>query len=351
MARQPSPANSTNRAEGLDRRRFLSVAGAGAAVAAGSQLGFVRLVSGAPDGREATAESWVRELYATLNPQQRAKVCFAWDHQEADGKPLRTKVSNNWQITDPTIHSDFYTKPQQDLVRKIFEAIIQPDWHGRIDKQLQDDAGGWGLQQSLAIFGDPAGPQFEFVMTGRHMTLRCDGNTTPHVAFGGPIFYGHAAEDFNEKPDHPGNVFWPQALAANSVFEMLDQNQRAQALVAKTPAEAEVGFRGAKVQLPGIAVKDLSSDQQTHVQQVLQKLIEPYRQSDREEVLQCLKVQGGLEGCHMVFYQEDDLGNDKIWDNWRLEGPSFVWHFRGAPHVHVWVNIADSPDVPLNAVG
>ena len=56
-------------------------------------------------------------------------------------------------------------------------------------------------------------------MTGRHMTLRCDGNSTEHVAFGGPIFYGHAASGFNEKADHPGNVFWPQALAANKVYE------------------------------------------------------------------------------------------------------------------------------------
>jgi len=44
-----------------------------------------------------------------------------------------------------------------------------------------------------------------------------------------------------------------------------------------------------------------------------------------------------------------DIGNDKVWDNWRLEGPSFVWYYRGAPHVHVWVNVADDPSVKLNA--
>jgi hypothetical protein len=26
-----------------------------------------------------------------------------------------------------------------------------------------------------------------------------------------------------------------------------------------------------------------------------------------------------------------------------------VWHWRGAPHVHVWVNVADDPKVDLNA--
>ena len=28
----------------------------------------------------------------------------------------------------------------------------------------------------------------------------------------------------------------------------------------------------------------------------------------------------------------------------------FTWHFRGAPHVHVWAHVASSPDVPFNSV-
>jgi hypothetical protein len=62
-----------------------------------------------------------------------------------------------------------------------------------------------------------------------------------------------------------------------------------------------------------------------------------------------LQAQGGLEKCSLAFYTSDDLGNDRIWDNWRIEGPSFVWYFRGVPHVHVWVHISDSDEVPLNA--
>ena len=82
---------------------------------------------------------------------------------------------------------------------------------------------------------------------------------------------------------------------------------------------------------------------------MLAKLIEPYRQSDRDEVVQCLKAQGGLDACALAFYREGDIGNDQVWDCWRLEGPSFVWYFRGKPHVHVWVNVADTPQVKLNA--
>jgi len=78
-------------------------------------------------------------------------------------------------------------------------------------------------------------------------------------------------------------------------------------------------------------------------------MLEPFRTSDQDEALKCLKSQGGLDACSLAFYKEGDLGNDGIWDNWRIEGPSFVWYFRGKPHVHVWVNIADDPAVKLNA--
>ena len=80
------------------------------------------------------------------------------------------------------------------------------------------------------MFGKPDEGKFEMVMTGRHMTVRVDGHSIDHMAFGGPVFHGHAATGFNEAADHPGNVFWPQALAANKIYEMLDGKQRKAAL-------------------------------------------------------------------------------------------------------------------------
>ena len=93
------------------------------------------------------------------------------------------------------------------------------------------------------------------------------------------------------------------------------------------------------------------ADQREHAQSVLKTLLEPYRVSDKDEVMQCLKAQGGLDKCSLSFYESDDVGKDGVYDTWRLEGPSFVWHFRGDPHVHVWVNVADDPSVKLNAQG
>src|SRR5262249_15675784 len=90
---------------------------------------------------------------------------------------------------------------------------------------------------------------------------------------------------------------------------------------------------------PGIAVGKLSSDQQKLVSDTLKILLAPYRQADVDEVMQILKNSGGVESLHMAFYKQGDLKDDKVWDIWRIEGPSFVWHFGGAPHVHAYINV------------
>jgi hypothetical protein len=304
--------------------------------------------SAAPAIADGSAEAAVKRLYEALSPEQRRQVCFAWEHVDQERGLLRTRVAANWHVTAPRVRSEFYTPAQQRLVREIFEALIQHDWIARFDKQLRDDAGGFG-NQSIAIFGVPGAGKFQFVITGRHITLRCDGGSAPEVAFGGPIFYGHAASGFTEKVGHPGNIFWHQAVAANTVFGMLDGKQQQMALLKTAPAESAVGFQGREGKFSGIPVSALSADQKAHVATVLEKLIEPYRQSDRDRVAGCLKAQGGLERCALAFYEEGALGGNRVWDIWRLEGPAFAWHFRGVPHVHTWVHVADNPAVKLNA--
>jgi hypothetical protein len=132
---------------------------------------------------------------------------------------------------------------------------------------------------------------------------------------------------------------------------MLDGKQRGVALIAEAPKESAVEFRGKSAELPGLPIAELSADQKAHAQKVLAALIEPYRQVDKDEIQRCLTAQGGYDQCRISFYQSGDLGDDKVWDIWRIEGPSFVWHYRGAPHVHVFVNVADDPSVKITARG
>ena len=329
----------------LPRREFLKYS----AAALGFASPALKLPMASANERKPP-ETLVKVLYDSMNQKQKKAVCFDWDYMDPKRGLLRTRLENNWKITRPSIQSGFYTGEQKNLMREIFLGMTHPDWHERYDKQLKDDVGGFGRNQSIAIFGKPGTAEFEFVLASRHMTLRCDGNSAEHVAFGGPILYAHEGERTFEKPNHPSNVFWHQALAANKLYDMFDGKQRKQALLASgMPSEEMIGFRGPGGKFHGIKGADFSADQKAHLQSVLKLLLEPFRQSDQDEVVRCLKVQGGLDACHLAFYKEGDRGEDGIYDNWRLEGPSFVWYFRGNPHVHVWVNVADTHKVKLNS--
>lgn len=338
--------------EGIDRRGFLQTLGATAATMTAGGILLPGSAQAAPTPKSA-AETAVKALYETLTPEQKKAICFDWDHKDERGL-LRTHVSNNWHITKPTIDSDFFTAKQKSLAFDVFKGIFNPDWHQRLLKQLKDDNNGkpFGADQNLAFFGVPGEGKFELVMTGRHMTCRADGNSEKHVALGGPIFHGHAAQGFNEKAGHPGNVFWHQAQEANKVFTILGEKQKEKAMVARRPAESAVSFRGKEGVIPGLPITEMSSDQKDAMKKVLMTLVEPYRKEDQDEIAECLKAQGGLEACRLTFYREGSLGDKETpWDNWRLEGPAFVWYFRGTPHVHIWINVADSPSVVLNARG
>jgi hypothetical protein len=287
----------------------------------------------APAGEKP--EELVKRLWGTLTARQKAAVCFGWDH------PNRQKVSNNWKIVEPEIGT-FYTADQQRLIRDIFLGLTNPDWKERWDKQQKDDSGGFD-KYVMAIFGDPSTDRYEWVMTGRHCTIRCDGDSEPGAAFGGPIFYGHAADSgFNETADHPGNVFWHQGKLANKVFQALDGRQRETALVLKgSPGDEEKSIRLRKEgEFEGISVAGLPKDVKALVEDCLRELLAPYRASDVEEALKLVKDGGGVDALRMVYYKDGDIGDDGVWDRWMVQGPTLSWYFRGSPHVHTWVKVA-----------
>jgi hypothetical protein len=310
----------------LDRRDFVKIAGATALAAGGlNWLTGSRAVHAAPTPSSA-AETSVSQLFGTLSDEQKKAICFPFDN------PLRQKINANWHITKPKVDDAFYSVEQRKLIDDIFRGVTSEDGYERFMKQVEDDAGGFG-DYSIAIFGEPGSDKCEWELTGRHLTVRADGNSVEGVAFGGPMVYGHGEED----PKH--NLFHYQTKKANEVFQALDPKQAEQALQAKSPSESNVPLQGGKGTFPGISVSDLSSDQQELVEQVIKVILAPYRKEDVDEAVALLKQGGGLKALHMAFYKDHDLNNDKVWDVWRVEGPSFVWHFRGAPHVHAYVNI------------
>jgi len=274
-----------------------------------------------------------------MTDAQKSAVCFPWDHKR------RLMISNNWDIVPQTV-GQFYTADQQELIKAIFKNAHNPEWVEKKLKQFKDDNPKNGFDgYTMAIFGHPGTDKFEWVFTGRHCTLRVDGHSEKGTAFGGPIFYGHAAQGFTEKADHPGNVYWYQALRANEVFKALDGKQQEKALLTVDIPndDSHVLVPRPKAQREGLPVEAMSHDQKDLVKKVLDDLLAPMRKTDVTEARHYLDENGGIDSLNMSFYQKDDIGNDRVWDVWKLEGPSMVWYFRGAPHVHTWVYIAEKP--------
>lgn len=327
MARTVNGSDCPDCAPDPARRRMLLGAGAVVAAAATGSLSLVGEAMAAVEpvakgAKVPVAESSVARLFQSLSAEQKAVCVMPFEH------PKATQVGANWGIIEPTIEK-LYTEPQQRIIHEILRGVTSEDGYDRMLRQMSDDNGGFG-NYHCALFGDPAG-KLEWVMTGRHLTIRANANNAPDSVFGGPIVYGHGLEGEYKK-----NLFHYQVEAANKVFQMLDGKQREQALLPMAPAENSITIK--KDGFAGIAGADLSKDQRELLVAVGKTLLAPYREADQAAAMKAIHDSGGIEKVHLSFYKNADLGNDGEWDIWRLEGPTVVWHFRGAPHVHTWVN-------------
>ena len=313
----------------LSRRDFMVKVSTVAASSLPVGAGLSRFSEAVPTLKSA-AESIVQSLYNSLTEPQKSVLLLPWSDSR------RTRINANWKVTEPGIGSDFYTNEQRHLIDQILRSVTSPDGYERLIRQMKEDWGGIG-RYAMAIFQDPGSDKFLWEMTGRHLTLRADGNSLSNTAFGGPIVYGHGAGD--SQVGLPGNVYYYQLEKANQVFQALDGKQRQKALLAKAPLETEVPIQGPGASFSGIAASELSPDQRKLVEETMQVLLAPFREEDVKETMSLLKAGGGLDKLHLAFYQSANLGDDQEWEIWRLEAPTLVWHFRGSPHVHTYVNI------------
>lgn len=309
--------------DGIDRRHFLTTA-AGAAAAATALPALTATAAPTP---KSDAENSVRRLYDTLTEDQKKIVALPLDDSR------RNTINPNWNITKYKIGQ--FSSDQKEIIKDVIRGITSEDGYDRIIKQMAHDKPPGLNTYSVALFGNPHEKEFEFELTGRHLTMRADGNTKKGVAFGGPIVYGHGAKGNSSK-----NLFSYQTKVANELFKALDGKQREKALLDKAPQEAAVRLRKEGRPLPGIAGGDLSADQKELLEHSLKAVMRPYRKEDVDEVLEILKAGGGLDKLQIAYYKQGDLNNDQEWDIWRLEAPTLVCHFRGAPHVHAYINVA-----------
>lgn len=332
MTDRPNPG-VWNGGPPLSRRDFVKTVGSAALAATVPLTGQSRAAVTGPNP-SAPAETAVARFYKTLKPGQKKVLCFPFDH------PLRSQVQNNWAIVKPTVGD--MSDEQQALCKEVFKNLVSEEFLDRFEKQMDEDYGGFE-NYHVAVFGEPGTDKpFEWVLTGRHNTLRADGNSVEGAAFGGPIFYGHASHNFNEDAKHTDNVWWYQGEQANAIFKTLDDKQKARALVSKAEPDnaRSIKLRGRDLGPTGLDVAGLDGQQKAMVQKLLKDLLLPFRAFDVAEVRECLKDAGGADKLRLTYFQEGDIGNDGVWDVWKLEGPAFSWYFHGSPHVHAWLNVA-----------
>jgi hypothetical protein len=287
----------------------------------------------------ATKDSLPMQFYKSLTEEQRAAICLPVDHAK------RQFVSNWWYICPEQRLHTFYTKDQQDLVKQIFESLHSPEHREKMNWQVEKDLMGQIKNTpSVGFFGTPQDKDFEFIYTGHHVTRRCNAHTDTGLGFGGaPIFYGNFAKAFRESKDHEGNPFWYQGLLFNEFYSALDGKQQEKILVGRQPRgekPSEV-IEKRKTELPGLACAELSKDQQAKFLETMRRMLVCFRADDVAATMKTIEDKKVIERLFVSCYGGAfDIGDDKVWDTWQIEGPEMVWYFRGVPHIHAYFHLA-----------
>ncbi len=313
----------------LSRRFILRGFGATAAFAAFPSL----------HAATAAKDSLPMQFYKSLSEEQLSKIILPINH------PKRQFVSNWWYICPEQRLHTFYTKDQQDLVRQIFESLHHPDHREKMNWQVEKDLMGQIKNTpSVGFFGTPEDKDFEFIYTGHHVTRRCNAHTDQGLGFGGrPIFYGNFAKAFRESKDHEGNPFWYQGLILNEFISALDGKQQEKILVGREPRDESPAavIEKQKTDLPGLSGADLSKDQQAKLLETMRRMLVCFRADDVAATMKTIEDKKLIERLFISTYGGVyDIGSDKVWDTWQIEGPDMVWYFRGYPHIHGYFHLA-----------
>jgi len=317
----------------LGRRGFLRLVGGG--MAAGLVPGWLTAAEPAkaepaktePDAKVKPAEALIQELFSGLTADQKKSVILPWDNRARLGM-------HNSPINGVTLEKT-YTKAQKELIDKIIRACVSGDDGYRcISRDGKWDNGRGFDGCGCHIFGDPTeDKKYAWLFTGHHMTLRCDGDSEPGVAWGGPMFYGHSPNGYSET-----NVFYFQTKTVLEVFKALDDKQKDKAIITGNPGEGARSIEFHKT-YPGIGYDELSKEQKELLDVSMKAVLQPYRKEDANEVWALIKANGGVEKLHLAYYRDDKMNDRERWHFWRIEGPGFVWNYRVLPHVHCYVSV------------
>ena len=317
----------------ITRRQLLSAAGPAVAALAGSTNKAGLLLA-----EDSSSDSLPMQLYKSLSEEQRKKIVLPVDHKS------RHFVSNWWYVHRDHRIPRTFDQEQQELIQQIFDSLHSPEHQAAVNKQVEmDQYGNAKNAPSVGFFGTPEDADFEFIYTGHHVTRRCNAHFDEGRGFGGaPIFYGHFANDFHETKDHVGNPYWYQGKLFNNFVQSLDGEQQLNGLQTSHPRseKANAVVSMSESRWPGLACSELSQDQKDLLVKTMGDMMAMFRQSDVDATLGRIKESDVLDNLHVSWFGgKYDIGADKVWDTWQIEGPDMVWYFRGEPHIHSYFHL------------
>ena len=319
----------------VNRRDFMRTASMSTAFLATTQ---VNKFSGLAFAEDTKSDSMPLQLYNSLSDEQKNNVCLPVNHKS------RQFISNWWYLHgDHRIHNSF-NKDQQELIQTIFDSLHSPEHQAAVNKQVKiDQYGEAQYTPAVGFFGTPDDKDFEFIYTGHHVTRRCNAHSDKGYGFGGaPIFYGHFPSDFTETKDHPGNPYWYQGKIFNKFVQALDGRQQKKALDSTKPRSEKPEFvvKMKEHAWPGLCCEELSKDQKTLLVETMGKMMAMFRTDDVAATLDTIEKKKMIDELYVSYYEgKYDIGSDKVWDTWQIEGPEMVWYFRGQPHIHSYFHL------------
>jgi len=321
----------------MRRRQALKWLGGGTLALAGGVAGRYLLLPPPPSATLQSVDQLAVQLVNSMDVETRSLACVEYDH------PLRQY--HNRGVNGGGVAARSLTWEQRGLVTDLLYAGLSGVGRDRIPDEFFLKWPGVQLTNVL-VCGNPSQPPYQLVLTGPHLNLRLGGQSREAVAFGGPQVYGD--QRGNGRPGLPGNLYRYQFETAQRLFVSLPRSQQQLALLPSAPIQTQIELQGTAGVFAGISVATLAPDHRAMVRTLIDAMVSTYPPDDVAYAWQCLDNNGGVDNLSLAYYQDGEVDNSGQYQIFRLEGPAAVFYFRGAPHVHAFINVAMNGDVPLS---
>jgi hypothetical protein len=320
----------------MNRRRALKVLGTL------TGLGLAGRYALLPPSRSrelASPQELAIRFFDSLDAEDRKRACVEYNH------PLRQYHNRGVWGGGLWVNAMNLGWEQRRIVTDLLYAGLSEQGRQRVPNEFYTR---WPGVHSMHVLlcGSPKTPPYQLILTGAHLNFRLGGQSREGAAFGGPLVYGDQRGD--SRQGLPGNLYRFQFEIAHRLFRSLRPEQQQLALQKTSPVQTDIQEQGSQGVFTGVEIATLSPESRTIARELIDGILSTYPAEDAAYAWKCLEHNGAPERLFLSYYADSEVDGSKQYQNFRLEGPSAVFYFRGHPHVHAFINIGMNADAPLS---